>query len=118
MHKRKDVKKIKKDVKRSAGILQIIRTGICGLFPVKNVDGYDSFITFIGDYSCYGYIYLIKERTEALDKYRYLKAKVEIQRNLKIKDSQVRLWGEYYGRHTPYGQVPGPFARFLQENMT
>jgi len=24
--------------------------------------------------------------------------------------------GEYYGRHTPYGQVPGPFERFLQEN--
>jgi hypothetical protein len=24
--------------------------------------------------------------------------------------------GEYYDRHTPYGQVPGPFARFLQEN--
>jgi hypothetical protein len=24
--------------------------------------------------------------------------------------------GEYYGRHTPYGQVPGPFVRFLQEN--
>jgi hypothetical protein len=24
--------------------------------------------------------------------------------------------GEYYGRHTSYGQVPGPFARFLQEN--
>jgi transposase InsO family protein len=24
--------------------------------------------------------------------------------------------GEYYGRHTPYGQVPRPFARFLQEN--
>ena len=23
--------------------------------------------------------------------------------------------GEYYGRHTPYGQVTGPFARFLQE---
>ena len=24
--------------------------------------------------------------------------------------------GEYYGRHTPYGQVAGPFARFLMEN--
>ena len=23
---------------------------------------------------------------------------------------------EYYGRHTLYGQVPGPYARFLQEN--
>jgi pyoverdine/dityrosine biosynthesis protein Dit1 len=24
--------------------------------------------------------------------------------------------GEYYGRHTSYGQLPRPFARFLQEN--
>jgi transposase InsO family protein len=24
--------------------------------------------------------------------------------------------GEYYGQHTPYGQVSGPFAKFLQEN--
>ena len=24
--------------------------------------------------------------------------------------------GEYYGRHTEYGQVPGPFVRFLREN--
>ena len=24
--------------------------------------------------------------------------------------------GEYYGRHTPYGQIPGPFARFVHEN--
>jgi transposase InsO family protein len=24
--------------------------------------------------------------------------------------------GEYYGRYTPYGQVPDPFAKFLQEN--
>ena len=24
--------------------------------------------------------------------------------------------GEYYGRHTPYGQIPGPFEKFLQEN--
>ena len=25
--------------------------------------------------------------------------------------------GEYYGRHTPYGQVPRPYAGFLQENV-
>jgi hypothetical protein len=24
--------------------------------------------------------------------------------------------GEYYGHHTPYGQIPEPFVRFLQEN--
>ena len=49
------------------------------------MDGYDSFITFIDDYSRYGYIYLIKERLEMLDKFKIFKAEVENQHNLKIK---------------------------------
>ena len=64
--KGKYVKKIKKDTKRSAGILQIIHTNICGLFPVKSVDGYDSFITFTDDYSHYGYIYPIKKKKRCI----------------------------------------------------
>ena len=40
--KGKYVKKIKKDIKRSVGILEIVHTDICGPFPVKSVDGYDS----------------------------------------------------------------------------
>ena len=80
------------------------------------MDGYDSLITFIDDYSHYGYIYPIKERTEVLDKFKIFKAKVENQHNLKIKIVRSDRGGEYYGRHTPYGQVPRPFARFLQEN--
>jgi hypothetical protein len=80
---------------------------------VKSVDGYDSFITFTDDYSCYGYIYPIKERIEALDKFKIFKAEVENQHNLKIKIVRSDRGGEYYGRHTPYDQVPRPFARFL-----
>ena len=80
---------------------------------MKSVDGYDSFITFIDDYSRFGYIYPIKERSEALDKFNIFKAKVENQHNLKIKVVRSDHGGEYYGRHTPYGQVPEPFARFL-----
>ena len=81
------------------------------------MDGYDSFITFIDDYSCYGYIYPIKERSEALDKFKIFKAEVENQHDLKIKIVRSdRGRGEYYSRHTPYDQVPGPFARFLMEN--
>ena len=52
---------------------------------MKSVDGYDSFITFTDDYSHFGYIYPIKERTEALDKFKIFKAKVENQHDLKIK---------------------------------
>ena len=83
---------------------------------MKSVDGYDSFITFIDDYSRFGYIYPIKERLEALDKFKIFKAEVGNQHNLKIEVVRSDRGGEYYGRHTPYGQVPGPFARFLQEN--
>ena len=111
--KGKYVKKIKKDAKRSTGILEIIHTDICGPFPVKSVDGYDSFITFTDDYSRYGNIYPIKERSEALDKFKIFKAEVENQHNKKIKIVRSDRGGEYYGRHTPYGQIPGPFARFL-----
>jgi hypothetical protein len=60
--KDKYVKQIKKNLKRSAGILEIIHTDIYGTFSIASVDGYDSFITFMDYYSCYGYIYPIKER--------------------------------------------------------
>jgi hypothetical protein len=44
--KGKYVKQIKKNGKRSAGMLEIIHTDICSLFPIASMDGYDSFITF------------------------------------------------------------------------
>jgi hypothetical protein len=60
--KEKYTKQVKKgEAKRSAGILEIIHMDICGPFSVKSVDGFDSFITFIDDFSRYGYIYPIKE---------------------------------------------------------
>jgi hypothetical protein len=54
--------------------LKIIHADILGPFSVKTVDGYDSFITFIDDYSRYDYIYPIKEQPEALDKFKIFKA--------------------------------------------
>jgi hypothetical protein len=75
--KGKYVKKIKKDAKLSVGILKIIHTDICGPFSMKSVDGYDLFITFTNDYSCYGYIYPIKKRSEALEKFKIFKDEVE-----------------------------------------
>ena len=46
-------------------------------FSYEECDGYDSFIIFTDDYSCFGYIYPIKERSEALDKFKIFKAEVE-----------------------------------------
>jgi hypothetical protein len=49
------------------------------------VDGFDSFIMFTDDFSRYDYIYPIKERSEAVDKFKVFKAEVENQHNIKIK---------------------------------
>jgi hypothetical protein len=112
--KGKYVKQIKKGAKRSMRILEIIHTNICDPFPIKSVDGYNSFIIFMNDFLHYGYIYPIKELSEVLDKFKVFKAEVENQHDLKIKVVRSnRGRGEYYGRHTPYDQVPESFVRFL-----
>lgn len=114
--KGKFTKTIKKGATRSTGVLQLIHTNICGPFPITSVDGYDSFITFTDDYSRYGYIFPINDRSEALKKFKIFKAQVENQQNVKIKVVRSDRGGEYYGKSAPYGQIPGPFAKFLQEN--
>jgi hypothetical protein len=84
--KGKYVKHIKKmGVTRSSGVLEIIHTDICGPFNVKSVDELNSFITFIDDFSRYGYIYPIRERSVALDKFKIFKAEMKISIILRLK---------------------------------
>jgi transposase InsO family protein len=80
------------------------------------MDWYGSLITFSDDYSRYGYIYLVKERLEALDKFKIFKAEVENQLDKRIKIVRSDRGVQYYGRHILFGQVSRPFAKFLQEN--
>jgi hypothetical protein len=53
-----------------------------------------------------------------LDKFKIFEAEVENQHHIKIKVVKTVHGGEYYGLHTPYGQVLGPLARFLHKNGT
>ena len=41
---------------------------------------------------------------------------MENQHNVTIKLVRSNRGGEYNGRHAPFGQVPGPFAKYLEEN--
>lgn len=101
---------------RSTGVLQLIHTDICGPFPTASWNGQQYFITFIDDYSRYGYLYLIHEKSQALDVFKVFKAEVENQLREKIKAVKSDRGGEYYGRYDGSGeQRPGPFAKFLEE---
>ena len=46
---------------------QIIHSNICGLMSVRARHGASYFITLIDDYSCFGHVYLISHKSEALD---------------------------------------------------
>jgi hypothetical protein len=85
MYKGKYIKHTKKiGVTHSSGVLEIIHTDICDPFNVRLVDGFNSFITFTDDFSCYCYIYPIREQSEMLDKFKIFKAQVENQHNAQI----------------------------------
>ena len=105
-----------KSSNRASRVLELIHTDICGPFPSASMNGQQYFITFIDDYSRYGYLYLIHEKSQASDVFKTYKAEVENQLNMKIKAVRSDRGGEYYGRNDGSGeQRPGPFARFLEE---
>ena len=71
-------------------------------------------MTFIDDFSRYGYVYLISHKSEALDRFKIFKTEVEKQLEKVLKIVRSDRGGEYYGRHGDLGQCLGPFAEFLQ----
>ena len=72
------------------------------------------FITFIDDYSCYGFVELIREKFDSLEAFKAFKVKVGFQQRKKIKVVHFDRGGEYYGRYDEIGCNLGPFAKYLQ----
>ena len=102
----------------SLGVLKLIHTDICGPFPTTSWNGQQYFITFINNYSHYGYLYLIHEKSQSLDVFKFYKVEVENQLGKKIKVVKSNNYSRYgyYGRYDGSGeQRLGPFARYLQE---
>ena len=57
--------------------------------------GHEYFITFTDDYSRYGYVYLMRHKSEAFDKFREYKAEEEKQLGVYIKQLRSDRGGEY-----------------------
>ena len=67
------------------------------------------------DFSRYGYLYLIPEKSQSLDVFKNYKVEVDQQLGKRIKTVKFDRCGEYYGRYDGLGeQRPGPFAKFLE----
>ncbi|RVW12961.1 Retrovirus-related Pol polyprotein from transposon TNT 1-94 [Vitis vinifera] len=105
----------KEKIDRCESILDLIHTDICGPLSPTALGGYKYFITFIDDFSRFGYVELIHEKSDSLNVFKAFKAKVELQLGKPIKAVKSDRGGEYYGRYDETGRNPGPFAKFLLE---
>ena len=90
--------------------LRVIHIDICGPFTLLAMGRHKNFITFIDDYSCYGFVELIREKSDSLEAF---KAKVELQQGQKIKVVHSDRGGEYYDIYEEIGRNPRPFAKYL-----
>ena len=79
----------------------------CGPMSTSARGGYEYFINFIDDYSRYGYIYLMRHKSVAFEKFKEYKAEVKKHRGKSIKSLQSARGGEY---------LLGEFRQFLEDH--
>ena len=58
-------------------VLTLIHLDVCESFPMDSQNGQQYFITCTEDYSRYGYLYLIHEKSQSLDTFKTFKVEVE-----------------------------------------
>ena len=80
---------------KSSDLLEIVHYDICGSLRIKTHRGMKYFVTFTDDYSKYGYIYLLKYKSKAIEKFKEFKLEVENQLGRSIKNLNNDRSGEY-----------------------
>ena len=75
-----------------------------GHYTPLAIGGHKYFITFINDHSRYGFVELIREKSETLEAFKYFKAKVKLQQGKKIKMVHYDRCCEYCGRYDEGGR--------------
>ena len=80
---------------RTSDLLALIHTDVCGRMSTCTRNGCYYFITFTDDFSRYGYVYLMRHKTESFEKFKEFKTEVENQLNKSIKALRSDRGGEY-----------------------
>ena len=81
--------------KRAEFPLHLIYSNVCGPMNVRGRHGAVYFITFIDDYTRFGYVYLISHKSEAISCFKRFMNLVENQLDKKIKALRSDQGREY-----------------------
>ena len=80
---------------RANDLLGLVHSDVCGPLSTNARGGYSYFVTFTDDFSRYGYVFLMRHKSETFDKFKEFKNEVENQLNKKIKVLRSDRGGEY-----------------------
>ena len=80
---------------RSKEPLQLVHSDICDPLSVQARGGYEYFVTFIDDYSRYGYVYLVHKKFETFGKFKEFMEEIEKQLSKSLKTLRSDRGGEY-----------------------
>jgi hypothetical protein len=83
---------------RSAGILDLVHTDVCGPMTRRSLSGCEYYLTFIDDYSRKTWIYFLKAKSEVFTRFQEFRALVENQSRKRIKFMRSDNGGEYSSR--------------------
>ena len=85
--------------KRASDLLGLTHTDVCG--PISSISrgGYRYFITFTDDFSRYGFIYLMRHKSESFEKFKLFKNEVQNQLGKNIKILRSDQGGEYLSQN-------------------
>ena len=93
--------------RKAQELLELVHTDVCGPMSTQAKGGYEYFITFTDDYSRYGYVYLMRQKSEAFEKFKEFRAEVENQLGKRIK----AIWSDRGGEC-----LLGDFKDYLTQN--
>ena len=66
-------------------LLELVHSDVCGPMSIQARGGYEYFITFTNDHSRFGYVYLMKQKSEVFEKFKEFRDEVENQLGKRIK---------------------------------
>ena len=84
---------------RTSDLLGLIHIDVCGPISPIARGGYQYFITFTNDFSRYGYIYLMRHKSESFEKFKLFKNEVQNQLGKNIKTLRSDRGGEYLSQN-------------------
>ena len=80
---------------RANDLLVLIHSDVCGPFSSVARGGFQYFITFTDDFSRFGYVYLMRHKSEAFEKFKEFQNEVQNQLGKTIKALRSDRGGEY-----------------------